>query len=401
MPGLLKQLQSFLSEPAAARRVAAADRRGLPPVDPGIATAMASGYDWLREAQDRSKTRDGGFARHYSLIDGWASSYPETSGYIIPTLLDGAELDGAADLADRARRCLDWLVAIQLDGGPFQGGKVDELPCVPVTFNTGQILIGLAAGVARLDRARYLEPMRAAAKWLVDTLDDDGCWRKFPTPFAANGEKAYETHVSWGLFEAARVLPDEGFGEAGLRQVAWALTKQQPNGWFASNCLQRPEAPLTHTIGYVLRGVLEAHRWSGERHLLDAACRTIDGLLPAIDADGRLPGRLDADWRGVVDWVCLTGSVQIAHCLLIAGALTGRGDYLAQARKLNAYVRRAMVIDGPAEIRGGVKGSFPADGEYGRYQYLNWACKFMIDSNRAERQAEVAGADRREAAAAG
>ena len=68
-----------------------------------------------------------------------------------------------------------------------------------MTFNTGQILLGLAAGVAEFGD-QYRESMEQAAQWLVDTQDPDGCWRKHSTPFAKAGEKAYETHVSWGLF---------------------------------------------------------------------------------------------------------------------------------------------------------------------------------------------------------
>jgi len=37
-------------------------------------------------------------------------------------------------------------------------------------------------------------------------------------------------------------------------------------------------------------------------------------------------------------------------------------------------------LDGPPGLRGGVKGSFPVDGSYGAYQYLNWATKFLADS---------------------
>ena len=33
------------------------------------------------------------------------------------------------------------------------------------------------------------------------------------------------------------------------------------------------------------------------------------------------------------------------------------------------------------DIVGGVKGAFPVSGDYGRYEYLNWAAKFSIDAN--------------------
>jgi len=47
-------------------------------------------------------------------------------------------------------------------------------------------------------------------------------------------------------------------------------------------------------------------------------------------------------------------------------------------------VRRTVKVEGPSGIVGGVKGSFPVNGWYGAYEYLNWAAKFSIDSNLLE-----------------
>ena len=226
--------------------------------------------------------------------------------------------------------------------------------------------------------------MHRAASWLVATQDEDGCWRRFATPFAAAGEKAYETHVAWGLFEAERVEPGQGFGEAGLKQVRWALTRQRDNGWFGDCCLADPARPLTHTLGYALRGVLEAHRLSKDAVFLEAARRTADGLIPAIRDDGFLAGRFDHDWRAAVDWSCLTGSVQLGWCWLQLFDWTGDARYLAAGRKVNAFVRRTIALDGPADRIGAVRGAYPISGDYGRYEYLNWAAKFAIDSFRKE-----------------
>ena len=339
---------------------------------------MALGVDWLARAQDLSRTQDGGAARHYGVIDGWSASYPETSGYIVATLIEC----GGAEQLNRARKMLDWLLAIQFEEGGFQGGMVDQLPRVPVTFNTGQILIGLAAG-AHLE-PRYRAAMQKAADWLVATQDADGCWRRHPTPFAAPGEKTYETHVSLGLFQAHGVEPGRGYQDAGLRQVDWALQNQTENGWLQKCCLSDPSAPLTHTLGYALRGIVGAYLSSRRALYLDAACRTADGLLRAVETDGRLAGRLDSNWKAAADWVCLTGACQIAESWLLLHKQTGRADYLRAARSVNAYVRRTIAREGSPDIVGGVKGSFPIDGQYGRWQYLNWACKFMIDANRAE-----------------
>ena len=113
------------------------DSVGLPEFDAGNEPAIKASLNWLCKAQDYSVTNDGGVARDYSLIEGWSSSYPETTGYIIPTFLLCAErTEDSVALEQRAKRMLDWLVSIQLPGGAFQGGKIDSTPVVPVTFNT-------------------------------------------------------------------------------------------------------------------------------------------------------------------------------------------------------------------------------------------------------------------------
>ena len=369
--------------PGLARVARDDDRRRTVRADPGLQRTIDEALAWLCRAQDRSASADGGVARHFSLIDGWSTSYPETTGYIVPTMLDEARRRGDASLEARAHRMLDWLVSIQLRDGGFQGGLVDSDPVVPVTFNTGQILLGLAAGVAAYGD-EYRSALQRAGDWLVRTQDADGAWRRHPTPFAAPGEKVYETHVAWGLLEAARVEPGRGYAESALANIRWALGWQRANGWFDRCCLEEPQRPLTHTIGYVLRGVIEGYRFSGDEMLLAAARRTADAIVVATRADGWLAGRLDASWRPAVRWSCLTGSAQIAHCLFLLSLEDENAQYRATARALTAYVRRVIRLDGHDGLRGGVPGSFPIDGEYGRFEVLNWSAKFLIDALRLE-----------------
>ncbi len=374
--------------PEAARFEVERDRsKGLYP-DPGAKIAVEACGRWLCRAQDNSGSFDGGVARHYSLLDGWAASYPETTGYIVPTMIRLSREFDDPDYLRRAERMLDWLTDIQLPNGGFQGGTIDKGSKIPVTFNTGQILLGLAEGFRVFGHGRYEEAMHRAAEFLRDSQDRDGCWRSHPTPFAEAGEKAYETHVSRGLLEAERLASGFGYADAGLRQVEWALKKQRENGWVGDCCLDDPSAPLTHTLGYFLRGVVEAYRCSERESFLQAAKRTADALVKAQRNDGALPGKLRKDWSPAAKWSCLTGNSQISECLLLLYEITRDDGYLAASRKLNSFVRRTIRTGGEGDMAGGVKGSYPVDGEYGRFQYLNWAAKFTVDANLAELDSE-------------
>ena len=364
----------------------ARDRRGLPPTDPGLDAALEATAAWLCRAQDMSASHDGGVAKNYSFRHGWASSYPETTGYIIPTLCAYGDLAGDPSYAARARRMLDWLVSIQFETGAFQAGQVGAKQLRPVTFNTGQILIGLACGVARFGDA-YRSPMRKAADWLVQTQAEDGSWPHNQSPMVAiAGAKAYDTHVAWGLFEAARVEPGAGYGETGLRNARWALTVQTESGWFDKCSIKNPATPATHTLGYALRGLLEANAYAPDDALLGAARRAADGMLGQLSPDGFLPGRLDREWRPAARWSCLTGTVQNATNWMLLWRATGEARYLEAAFSANRYVRRTIAVDGDPDLRGAVKGSFPIDGAYDPWEYPNWAAKFALDSFLLERE---------------
>lgn len=377
----LRSLRWHLGWPHAARSEYFRDMLGGLSDDPGVEKAIEAGLAWLKRAQDCSTSRDGGVARHFSLLTGWSTSYPETTGYIIPTFLEHAHRIGDDELRLRARRMLDWLVQIQLPEGAFQGSTIGSGPVVPTVFDTGQILIGLAAGVHNFGNT-YLPTLSRAADWLVKIQNAAGVWDapNFFVDVDENADRPYETHVAWGMLEAAKVTGNETYKLAAVRNIEWALQFQQPNGWFSSCCLDEPKKPVTHTLGYALRGVIEGYLHTNSQKFLDAAILTANALLTTISSEGRIPGRLKADWSPGSSWVCVTGSVQIAACWLLLYKATGDVRYRNAGFLTNEYVRRTLKIGGSADVVGGVKGSFPVAGGYLPFQFLNWACKFMIDS---------------------
>ena len=134
-----RALVDYWKLPSAAKKEHRRDRQGLPKNDIGIEPAIREGMSWLCRAQDRSASQDGGVARHFSLIDGWATSYPETTGYIIPTMFEYAKTYHDESMRMRAKKMLDWLVSIQFPEGGFQGGMIDSEPVVPVKIGRAHV----------------------------------------------------------------------------------------------------------------------------------------------------------------------------------------------------------------------------------------------------------------------
>jgi hypothetical protein len=106
--------------------------------------------------------------------------------------------------------------------------------------------------------------------------------------------------------------------------------------------------------------------------------------------DGFIPGRIDSGFRGTADWCCLTGNAQTAIVLADLFAETQDNKYLEALRTINTYVMRRHDITSPdPAIRGGLAGSWPVWGEYGKYRILNWATKFLLDALLARKNIEA------------
>jgi hypothetical protein len=127
--------------------------RGAPRRQQPHAVHLAATIDWLCRAQDvRDGQPDaGGVSAGWSFEDGWLPSYPETTGYIIETLLAAARALDRPELVARAQRMIDWELSIQQDDGAFPG-HFGEPGSRPVIFNTGQIMHGMVAGYTQLGR---------------------------------------------------------------------------------------------------------------------------------------------------------------------------------------------------------------------------------------------------------
>jgi len=353
--------------------------------DPEHEPHLVAAIEWLVRAQDA--TPDDGISRAFSLAwhpyfggRGWQPSYPETTGYIIPTLYAAARRLGRAELAARAGRAARWEIGIQLPTGAVRGGVIGA-PESPAVFNTGQVLLGWLAAFEETGQGGFADAARRAACYLVATLDSDGHWRRGNSQFARADATLYNTRTAWALAEAGARLEDGGFTDAAARSLRAAAELQAPNGWLPSCCLSDPERPLLHTLAYAIRGLLEGGRVLGDPPLLRAAERAARALCAAVRADGWMSGRYRSDWSPAVRWSGLTGQDQMANNWIRLAVITGDPKWLEPVPAVLRFLKRTQNRRSREPgLRGGIKGAWPVGGDYGAYEVLNWATKFFADA---------------------
>ncbi len=340
---------------------------------------------WICSAQDASG--GGGVSRSYSLKYmkshkkyGWLGAYPETTGYIIPTFINYYKMTGNEEFKIRAIKMAEWESKIQLENGAVQGATVD-FPPIPAIFNTGQVLFGWACAFDVTENKRFLESARRAADFLVMAQDDDGAWRKYSSKSVRPGVNVYDARTSWGILEAYRITKDCRYKQAAVKNLDFVLGQQNQAGWFSNCCLEDDEHPLLHTIAYTMEGLLESGIFLEEKKYVEAAKRSADALLQYQKTDGTLYGRFDRNWRPSVRWRCLTGEAQTSLVWLRLYQHSHDKRYLVAASRLNRALMATQNLysDDPG-IQGGIKGAHPIWGDYGSYEYLNWAAKFFSDA---------------------
>jgi hypothetical protein len=375
----------------AARTELAIDRTSRHPVDPDHLPHLNEAVAWLCRAQDA--TQSGGFARGYSLVfnpyfrsSGWQAAYPETTGYIIPTLLEASRELGDPSLAHRALRAADWEVDLQLETGAVQGGVVGEGRS-PAVFNTGQVIFGWLAAWEHAGNDKHLAAADRAARWLVEVQEADGLWRKGNSRFALSAPTLYNARVAWALAEAGVALDNPGYLHAAGRNLRAVANQARTNGWLPHCCLTDPDRPLLHTLAYAVRGLVEGGRVLGDSAILEAGSRTAQALTKVVEPDGRMSGRYESDWTPAVPWSCLTGQVHMANNWMRLATITGDDQWLEPVESVIRFVKstqnRLVLHEG---LRGGIKGSWPVDGGYGRFEMLNWAAKYFVDALIRSRQ---------------
>ena len=284
---------------------------------------------WIKQAQDEG-TNDGISALYHAKRGIWHNSYPEVSGYIIPTLI-------AAGEEDRALRVSRWLITQQLAQGSIPLGFWDSKSAA--VFDTGAVLLGwIAAQEVEYDPSTELA-IEKAVYWL------ERCWKGYRwtrVGTEASQPATINVRAIWPLALRDSPIVDE--------LLDYFLERIDPNGFPRMTDDQFPDMPLSHFIVYVARGFFE----SG---LIEPATRIMENL-PSVPV-----ARYNSNWEPVTDDICITGVAQ-------ASIMFRKLGFRAEAQRGLNYLE---TLTAPW-------GSDPIDGKYFSHCQISWCAKFIADA---------------------
>ncbi len=334
---------------------------------------------WIEESFN--STKDGGSSAGYIFSSGWKSSYPETTGYLIPTLIKYFNLTNEANWKDLAINAADWLLSIQDKTGGWQGLQVDE-KCETRVFNTAMIIEGLKEIYKLNNNEAYFNSIQTATNWIIGTIENN--------LFIKNnvvGGGAFDSLVCYCLLLDKSKYNLTKESELKVLSVLDSICSlQQENFSFKRCCFEMDEKMLLHHLGYTLDGLLLSSKISGENKYYETAFDTCSKLLSLFEVNKYLPALLNSDWTYYKDLgnkssQCLTGNSQIAICFMRIYQYQGDLRFLNAALKLIDIV--TSISNYKSNNRGisyGVAGSYPINGIYHQYQFVNWGAKYHVDS---------------------
>ncbi|MGO8795535.1 MAG: prenyltransferase/squalene oxidase repeat-containing protein [Candidatus Sulfotelmatobacter sp.] len=335
---------------------------------------------WILNAQ----RPDGGIAAYYSLLTGYSESYPEVTGYIIPTLYDVAKTEFArtpnaindGEVVTAAECAMQWLLSLQMPDGAFPAGLHGAEARASI-FNTGQILQGLVRAHAETHRAEGLQAVLAAGDWLIRMQQPDGSWSG--SGAYQNSSHTYYSMVAWALAQLSTQSGDHRYAIAAEKNLDWVLSHFQPSGWIDGINL-RGHPNYLHFIAYVLQGVLECGILRHRSDAIEAVAKSAWVLLRNFEVNKFMCGAYASDFKNGQRFTCLTGNAQMSCVWLRLYEHTDDLRYLNAALKINEMLKEFLPSRGAQGIVGGVTGSFPVWGPYQPLRYISWGCKFLADA---------------------
>lgn len=346
---------------------------------------LSAVIDWLEKSIE---TGNGGSSGEFNLISGsWSHPFPETTGYIIPTLIKYSKDYNKKKYSDLALKICDWLISVQMQNGACMGGYFNKSKNQkPIIFNTGQNILGFISAYYYSNDNRYLNAAINAGDFLINCVDDNFIWN---SSLHNNLKHTYNSRSSWALLQLYKTTGIIKYKKVAEANLNWVINQQQKNGWFNNANFKKNEYPNTHGLAYTIRGLIESYDITKNDDYLKSCLLLSEKFKKMFEIKKLLFTFWDNKFKNhdkifkfsKGEYVCITGIIQMSLVWMRIYQITGDKTYLSSAFKVIDFVKNTQDIKtNNKNIYGGIKGSLPVYGKYAFMKYPNWASKFFADS---------------------
>jgi len=307
-----------------------------------------------------------------SVLGKWESPYPETTGYLIPTLIAGHPYVPELGLLSLAKKQIPFFKNLRTAEGGFYS---DAKNSAPIVFDTAQILLGLISLVPEVTEPDLLlDEIAITRQWLRDLLDEEGNF--ISHNYVLQYQPAYYSRIGWPLAFAENII-DSKPSTATKMLIHRITSSQNENHSFPNWGFYKGENAYTHTLAYTLRGLWEYAELVNSKKIKKQVKQSLHKLHQTISSEGCIAGSYDENWEGDYSFICSTGNAQLALLNLLVFERTGQKIFLDHISDLISPLLKAQRK--VSLNKGAVPSSLPIWGPYQRMKFTNWTQKFFAD----------------------
>ena len=331
--------------------------------------SLIQNIEWINKSF--AVNNNEGSSASQNLFGRWSQVYPETTGYLISTILKTQVIERKEKMKLAFSQLL-FLEKIKNEDGSFYQSMDNK---EPIVFDTAQILLGLIS-IAPLIAVfgDVVSTCSAAHEWLYAQLNEKGEFKKYN--YVKDYNPAYYSRIAWPMV-AWESINEKKPREKTVQLIKRICQLQNENLSFNDWGFYPEQKAYTHTIAYTLRGLYECGLILNDNEIKDQVCSSLRRFIELVKRDNRVGGAYDLDWQADTSFICATGNAQLALLLMMVYRHKRENIFLEIVPKL---LKPLVKAQRSWYNRAAVPSSIPIWGPYQRFKYTNWTQKFYSEA---------------------
>ena len=328
--------------------------------------------NWLETSFQINSNK--GSSAYQNIWGHWSSAYPETTGYLIPTLLKSSY-----------KLYRDNYYNIAVDQITYFNALLSHNNAIPCTranetkyfFDNAQILLGLMFLPESIQKDEVRVLMDKLYSYLILSIENSG--KVIRGNYKDNYTPSYYSRAAWPILLYESRFHKE-FSEKALILLNYCASLKNKNHSFNDCSFDGSELAFTHTIIYSLRGLWESSLLTNDHSLKENTLNSVRWMLENLlsESDIEFYGSYDQNWQADTSFICSAGSSQFALLCLLIYKHTGESAYIDKIPQIMTPVLKSSK-NSLIKRHYAIPSSIPVWQKYQRFRYTNWTQKFVVD----------------------